>query len=143
MSLDFTRLNNEYNDFWSKHDLPGAINQITKVENWINAGGVDPFSFSKVEDQIKPPFLVSLYSDQNGIDMTLITNNTSYIDLIQWYKTYLNTFVNQIEDFKTRTLAMNDKNIFDSIIDSIVSIGSSLLWIGAGVIAFYILIKQL
>jgi hypothetical protein len=141
--MDFTRLNNEYSDFWNKHDLNGAIDQIKKIEAWINAGGADPFSFHTVEDQIKPNYLAALYSDQNGIDLTMITNNTSYSDLIDWYKSYLNTFVQQIEDFKIKTAAMGDQNILDQIIGAVVSLGSNLLYIGAGIILLVIVLRNI
>lgn len=140
--MDFTRLYNEFNNYWANRDYQSAINNLTQVGSYLSSGNND-YYLVPIQYILKPENLSSLYANQNNIDLNYVVNNIAYSDLITWYRVYLKNQIQEIQDYQTMLLAQQSDNAFEKILDSITGVLSSpFTWIGLLLIATFLIFKD-
>lgn len=109
--IDFTKLKNEYDVYWSLHSKTNTINSIINIYNdYAGELSFSPSLLLNVEN------LSSLYAVENFQDIQVVADNVSYSDLVQWYSTYLTNLINEITDNEKKNDAIANKSFFDTLI---------------------------
>lgn len=136
--MDLTILLNEYNSFWSNHNLVNAILELNQIRAYLSLGGKDPFS-STSDLILRPEYLMINYSFDRG-DLSALTDTIHYTDLLQYLRDKIQGQINNMMglDSATKTDLQNAKNTFDSLtgLDLISSIGIIPILLIGGVFYF-------
>lgn len=137
--MDFTQLNNEFNSYWLNRNYQNAILNLQQIDNYLSNGLMDTF-LVPYNYILEATNLLSLYSVQTNQDMATIINQVHYIDLINWFRNYLQSLINEIVDYQKQLQAQIAKNNFDKILDSVSNVlsflSNPLILTGLGIIIF-------
>lgn len=122
MSLDFAKLEKEYDKFWQVHSFQSAIEKLREIDFFISGGKYDTFILPYAE--IFLPMNLITYERLTGSNLTFkeIILKVSYQDLMDNFVKYLKMLIKQITDYQTKIKALNKLNAFGSIISSFASL---------------------
>jgi hypothetical protein len=137
--MNFDKLNAEYNSYWQNHDLGKAINSLQAIAGYLGSD----WSLLSPSTALKPENLLSRYAYDNGYAVSqyqTIADTISYSTLLKHYSQYLNGLIQEVVDYETKLKAQQEKNIFDSLIESLLSpLGIPItLWLAVGVLLYFI-----
>lgn len=111
--MDITKLQDEYIVYWQTHDLNAVINNLNQLYSYFSEGNGD-FSLIGAQTILSIPNLYYLYLQETGN-----SGDVTYSQLISWYSTYLQQFINDIQDTEKKLAALTAKSSLDILFESI------------------------
>lgn len=150
--MNFTNLNNQFNDFWSKHDYNGAMNALKSSYDWMLSTGYwsIPFSSTMLQANYLYYYAESQFYDYFPNQDITTLDNWSYSDFLNFWNEQHKAAVNSLERQLAAANALdalnqikNFESIFQSIITGALDILSNpILYLGIGLIIYFVFIKS-
>lgn len=143
MSMDFTRLNNEYLSFWNSRDLNKAISNLRIIDGYLSQGRYDTW-LNSYDNLFKPSYLVGLYNQITSTPFSQIETNISYTQLVDNFRDYVQSLITEsqlIDEKSKRDLEELNNDWFSQIGKSLTALTASIT--NAATILPYLLIAGL
>lgn len=132
MAIDFTRLENEYNSYWSNGSLQQAIQLLASLNDQMDGNFLTLYDANQAW---QPNYLAPLYASMTYQNVVNVINNVSYKDMVIWYQGYIHSQIEQIQDENKKLIAIQNQTLLDNLLQNAfgTSTGNIVSGISSGI----------